>query len=133
MGVVLATAIALGVISAIFEFRLKFIGNISRKNAKAGLAASFGLSWVLGLFFGVGGLIAFMGGLISTVMTDPIYAAQRKIAKSSPETKALVSEAKATYVPLVKGGAKYAGLAIASPFIVPVLIRRKVLAFKAAH
>jgi hypothetical protein len=125
MGVVLTTAIVLGLVSAILEFRLKFIGKLSRRNPKAGLAASFGLSWILGAMFGVGGLIAFLGGLISTVMTDPVYAGQRKLAKSSPKTRALVAETKATYAPLLKGSAKGIGLAIASPVIVPVLVRRK--------
>lgn len=130
MGVVLTTAIVLGLVSAILEFRLKFIGNISRKNPKAGLAASFGLSWVLGWFFGVGGLIAFLGGLISTVVTDPVYVVQNKMAKAeNPRARVAIKDVKAT-VGYVGKGLGLVCFGVAKLAGSPAAITRKVQAVR---
>lgn len=85
----IAMAIVLALMSAWVEIRLvrriPFVNNLMTKGAlgiDAGLinlVFSIGISLVMGAAFGVGGLIAFLGGLGSTVLTNIYYPNEESI------------------------------------------------------
>ena len=122
----LIMAIALALISAFIEF--KAVRNVApirwifEKSWLAGFLLSMLLSLTLGWLFGMSGLVAAMGGIGSTVITDPVHAVNRRRA-TDEDFNQQFEEVKATYSPLLKL-AKYA---ILSPFIllmIPVKCKR---------
>lgn len=66
-------AIASSTFEMAFAFKVPLWAKMAGRYPVLGLIASVTLSWFLGHIFGAAGLIALMGGLLSTLMTVPCY------------------------------------------------------------
>lgn len=66
-------AIASSVFEMAFAFKVPLWAKMAGRYPVLGLIASISLSYTLGRMFGAAGLVALMGGLLSTLMTVPCY------------------------------------------------------------
>lgn len=66
-------ALATSMFEMAFAFKVPYWAKTAGRFPVLGLIASVTLSWFLGHIFGATGLIALMGGLLSTLMTVPCY------------------------------------------------------------
>ena len=122
----LIMVIALTVISVWLELRITrkipLIRKLNEKSWFMGLAMSIALSLGLGGLFGMSGLVAGMAGLGSSMVTEPIHHANRKI-RNNPQFAAQVDEYKQTYRPLWTM-TKFVFAAVTLPLWGPVKFRR---------
>lgn len=138
----LTMAILLAIGSAFLEFKLvksvPLLEKLNRKSLFFGLAFSIALSAVLGGIFGAAGVVVMLGGILSSAMTEPIWAFRRTMASKKAETQrriAQVRQAKAEFVQTYRPlgiGLKYLAFGLLAPIWVPVLINRKLQARRAA-
>lgn len=66
-------ALASSAFEMAFAFKVPLWAKLAGRYPVLGLIASVSVSWFLGHIFGAAGLIALMGGLLSTLMTVPCY------------------------------------------------------------
>lgn len=76
--------------------------------------------------FGATGLVALMAGLMSTVLTEPIYGIMRWYAKTDVQVRQQVTDFRDTYRP-VWSGIKIGFAILTSPIWLPVKARSKYL------
>jgi hypothetical protein len=71
-------AIASSLLEMAFAFKVPLWARLAGRFPVLGLVASISLSWFLGKMFGAAGLIALMGGILSTLITVPCYVIVEK-------------------------------------------------------
>lgn len=70
---IIILAVATAVVELLIVYNVPFLKNLCGKWLWFGVAMSLLLSIFVGFFFGAVGLVALTGGLLSTVITQPVY------------------------------------------------------------
>lgn len=136
----LSMALILAVASAYIEFKIlkavPLLGRWNRKSMAFGLVLSFAISAALGALFGAAGLVVMMAGVVSTALTEPVHEIRRRMDKAGVDTRVKIERAKKalvdtkdTYRPVGKA-VKWTAIVGTSPVWVPVVVRRKYVAWK---
>lgn len=123
-------AFILGIGSAFVEIvlirKVRPLRWINERSQIAGFAVSVLISFLLGSIFGMAGLVVGIAAILSTMFTEPIWYANRKMRESHSKTGYWIKEAKDTWTPML-GVLKIAAIIALSPIWVPVKIRRAYL------
>lgn len=141
MGMLLTMAVLLAIGSAFLEFKLvksiPLLEKLNRKSLFFGLAFSILLSAGLGVVFGAAGVVVMLGGILSSALTEPVWAFRRTMASKKAETQrriAMARQAKTDFVRTYRPigiGLKYLAMGLLAPIWLPVMINRKLQAAKA--
>ena len=123
MGMLLSMAILLALGSAFLEFKLvkslKFLDKLNSKSMFFGIMFSIVLSAGLGMVFGAAGLVVMMGGILSSAITEPIWAIRRTMKSKNVQTQARIQQMRQTkneFVQTYRPVGKAAKFLVVTPF-----------------